>query len=70
MTDRLFVSATIEEMVRPTLAPRSDPAGNVKPDKERSAQRIDPIQAPIFAVDGWMRHAREAKHVSVYRPGA
>jgi phage terminase large subunit-like protein len=48
------------------LAPRFDPAGNVKPDKERSAQRIDPIQALIFAVDGWMRRGREAKHVSVY----
>jgi phage terminase large subunit-like protein len=29
---------------------RTDPAGNVKPDKERSIERIDPIVAVIMAV--------------------
>jgi phage terminase large subunit-like protein len=42
-----------------------DAAGNVKPDKERSAHRIDPIVALIFAVDGWQRHGHE-RRVSVY----
>lgn len=48
------------------LAVRMDPAGNYKPDKERSAQRIDPIAALIFAVDGWQRFGHEGRQISVY----
>jgi phage terminase large subunit-like protein len=47
-------------------AAQTDPAGNVKPDKSRSAARIDPIVALVMAVDGWMRRGREVKRVSVY----
>jgi phage terminase large subunit-like protein len=47
------------------VAAKMDAAGNVKPDKERSAHRIDPIVALIFAVDGWQRHGHE-RRVSVY----
>lgn len=43
------------------VAPRTDSNGNVKPDKERSAHRIDPIVALIMGVDGWMRHGGEAE---------
>jgi len=48
------------------VATKTDPAGNVKPDKERSAHRIDPIVALIFAVDGWQRRGREAKRQSAW----
>jgi len=44
-----------------------DPAGNVKPDKSRSAHRIDPIVALIIAIDGYMRRGRELKRESVYK---
>ena len=41
---------------------RTDPAGNEKPDKERSIERIDPIVAVIMAVGrsmaGRIRHLR------------
>jgi phage terminase large subunit-like protein len=47
------------------VAPRHDSAGNVKPDKERSAHRIDPIVALIMALDGWMRRGA-APHESEY----
>jgi phage terminase large subunit-like protein len=47
------------------LAARTDPAGNIKPDRERSAHRIDPIAALIFAVDGWQRRGRKQRR-SVY----
>ena len=45
---------------------QKDAAGNLKPDKSRSAQRIDPIQALVMAVDGWMRRGRQIKRQSVY----
>jgi len=34
----------------------TDPAGNIKPDKSKSKQRIDPIVAGIMALDGVMRN--------------
>lgn len=37
------------------VAARTDAAGNLKLDKDRSAHRIDPIQALAMAVDGWQR---------------
>jgi phage terminase large subunit-like protein len=48
------------------LAVKTDPAGNYKPDKERSAHRIDPIVATVLAVDGWQRRGREAKRESAW----
>jgi phage terminase large subunit-like protein len=48
------------------VAAKMDAAGNVKPDKERSAQRIDPIVALIMAVDGWQRRGHEAGRQSIY----
>jgi phage terminase large subunit-like protein len=48
------------------VAAKVDPAGNVKLDKERSAHRIDPIQALAMAVDGWQRRGGESRRVSVY----
>jgi phage terminase large subunit-like protein len=36
---------------------RADPAGNVKPDKSRSADKIDSIVAAIMALDRAIRHA-------------
>lgn len=38
------------------LITRTDPAGNVKPDKERSADKIDGIVAGIMALDRATRH--------------
>lgn len=42
------------------LAVRQDPAGNLKPDRDRSTGRIDPFVALVMAVGAWMR-AGEAK---------
>jgi phage terminase large subunit-like protein len=38
------------------LITRTDPAGNVKPDKARSADKIDAIVAAIMALDRAIRH--------------
>lgn len=40
------------------LVTRSDPAGNVKPDKARSAEKIDLMVAGIMALDRAIRHAQ------------
>jgi phage terminase large subunit-like protein len=39
------------------LITRSDPAGNLKPDKARSADKIDSMVAAVMALDRAMRHA-------------
>jgi len=36
-----------------------DAAGNVKPDKKRSASRIDGVVSTIIAVDGLMRRGMQ-----------
>ncbi|MCL5073189.1 MAG: terminase large subunit [Actinobacteria bacterium] len=41
----------------------TDPAGNIKPDKAKSTQRIDGIVATIMALDGLMRNL---KKTSIY----
>ena len=46
------------------VAVRQDPAGNIKPDKERSTERIDGISALINALGRAMVRG-EAEH-SVY----
>jgi phage terminase large subunit-like protein len=44
----------------------TDPAGNLKPDKSKSSQRIDPIVALIMALDGWNRRGQGVKRESTY----
>jgi len=39
------------------LVARQDPAGNIKPDKERSTEKIDGMVALIMALDRAIRHA-------------
>jgi phage terminase large subunit-like protein len=39
------------------LVTRTDPAGNIKPDKSRSADKIDSLVAAIMALDRAIRHA-------------
>jgi len=46
------------------LVVRSDPAGNIKPDKEKSTERIDGMVALVMALDRALRH--EPKRRSVY----
>jgi phage terminase large subunit-like protein len=48
------------------VAVTMDAAGNVKPAKDRSAHRIDPIVGLIMAIDGWQRFGNEPERVSVY----
>jgi len=43
---------------------RTDPAGNIKPDKEKSTERIDGAVALIMALDRAIRHG--GNHGSVY----
>jgi len=38
---------------------RTDPAENVKPDKEASAERIDGIVAAVMALGAWMNQEKE-----------
>ena len=42
---------------------RTDPAGNIKPDKEKSVEKIDGIVAAIMALDRSIRNKGES---SVY----
>ena len=44
---------------------RTDPAGNIKPDKEKSTERIDGAVATIMALDRAIRHQGDGG-VSVY----
>ena len=38
---------------------KTDPAGNIKPDKEKSTERIDGAVALIMALDRALRHSGE-----------
>jgi phage terminase large subunit-like protein len=38
---------------------RTDPAGNIKPDKEKSTEKIDGAVALIMALDRSIRHERK-----------
>jgi phage terminase large subunit-like protein len=44
------------------LITRTDPAGNVKPDKQRSTDKIDSIVAAIMALDRAIRHLAEPEN--------
>jgi len=39
------------------LVVRQDPAGNIKPDKEKATNKIDGAVASIMALDRAIRHA-------------
>ncbi len=42
---------------------RTDPAGNIKPDKEKSTERIDGAVATIMALDRAIRHQSSTESV-------
>jgi phage terminase large subunit-like protein len=42
---------------------RTDPAGNIKPDKEKSTEKIDGAVATIMALDRAIRHEGEGGSV-------
>ena len=44
---------------------RTDPAGNIKPDKEKSTEKIDRVVATIMALDWAIRNLGE-NYNSVY----
>jgi phage terminase large subunit-like protein len=48
------------------LAVKMDPAGNVKPDRDRSGGRIDPVVALVMALDGWQRRGQAQRRRSRY----
>lgn len=45
------------------LVVREDPAGNVKPDKEKSIEKIDGMVAMVMALDRAIRHGGKGKSV-------
>lgn len=45
---------------------RTDPAGNIKPDKQRSTEKIDGVVATIMALDRAIRGGNASSGGSVY----
>jgi phage terminase large subunit-like protein len=45
---------------------RTDPAGNIKPDKQKSTEKIDGVVATIMALDRAIRRAGDHTSGSVY----
>lgn len=45
---------------------RTDPAGNIKPDKQKSSEKIDGVVATIMALDRAIRCGINAGSGSVY----
>lgn len=59
--EKLILTGKIEHFGNPVLRwmlasmlVKTDPAGNIKPDKEKSTQKIDGIVAAIMALGEWM----------------
>jgi phage terminase large subunit-like protein len=59
--EKLVLTEKIEHFGNPVLrwmlastVVKTDPAGNIKPDKEKSVQKIDGIVAGIMALGEWM----------------
>ena len=59
--EKLVLTEKIEHFGNPVLrwmlastVVKTDPAGNIKPDKEKSVQKIDGIVASIMALGEWM----------------
>ena len=48
-----FGNPVLRWMLASTVV-KTDPAGNIKPDKEKSVQKIDGIVAGIMALGEWM----------------
>ena len=48
-----FGNPVLRWMLASTVV-KTDPAGNIKPDKEKSVQKIDGIVASIMALGEWM----------------
>src|SRR6202022_1290278 len=55
--ERLFIAGQLEHGNHPVLEwmfgnaiYRKDPAGNIKPDKERAAEKIDGVVASVMAI--------------------
>jgi len=42
---------------------KTDPAGNIKPDKGKSKEKIDGTVALVMAIDGWIRQEGEGKSI-------
>lgn len=66
--ETLVLTGQIEHFDNPVLrwmlastAISSDPAGNIKPDKRKSSQKIDGIVATIMALGEWLTAAAEKK---------
>jgi hypothetical protein len=49
---------------------KTDPAGNIKPDKEKSTERIDGAVALIMALDRALRHDGDERNGSIYLAAA
>lgn len=45
---------------------RTDPAGNIKPDKQKSTEKIDGVVATIMALGRAIRNGRATTSGSVY----
>ena len=59
--EKMVLTEKIEHFGNPVLrwmmastVVKTDPAGNIKPDKEKSSQKIDGIVASIMALGEWM----------------
>ena len=59
--ETLVLSQKLEHFGNPVLrwmlastSIMSDPAGNIKPDKQKSSQKIDGIVASVMSVGEWM----------------
>ena len=66
--ERLFIAGELEHGNHPVLewmfgnaTYRKDPAGNIKPDKERAAEKIDGVVASVMGV-GLMSANEQAVH--------
>ena len=64
--EKLVLTEKIEHFGNPVLrwmlastVVKTDPAGNIKPDKEKSVQKIDGIVASIMALGEWMTKQAE-----------
>lgn len=69
---RLLMAGRIQHGGNPVLrwmagnvVVRKDPAGNIKPDKEKSTEKIDGIVAAIMSLDRCIRHQEESED-SIY----
>ena len=68
--ERLYLGQGIAHGDNPVLnfcasnvAVRQDAAGNIKPDKEASNERIDGIVSTVMSIDGWTRSEGDGKSV-------